>query len=119
MNTSNARQTASILATLACALAAAAALPTLARAAEDPPSVRVSYADLDLSHDRGRATLERRIDTAVSRICGDRPMDVELGRLVAWSGCRDTAWNGARRQLAGLYAGRGLAQAQIRLPARP
>jgi len=54
------------------ALAAALALSGSAALAEDHDdraSVRVSYADLDLSQAAGRAALERRVAGAVRRLC--------------------------------------------------
>ncbi|MGH6787703.1 MAG: UrcA family protein, partial [Novosphingobium sp.] len=36
-----------------------------------PSSVQVRYGDLDLRHDAGVATLDRRIDAAVRSVCGN------------------------------------------------
>ncbi|HEY1926265.1 MAG TPA: UrcA family protein [Caulobacteraceae bacterium] len=74
----------------------------------DTPSVRVSYADLDLSKDSGRATLQARIGHAVDVVCGRRPA-FDLDQWAYWNFCRKTARTGADRQLAELYRGQRLA----------
>lgn len=51
------------------AISLIAALPVHAWANE-PVRVSVSYADLDLSTDEGRAALERRIEAAAREMCG-------------------------------------------------
>ena len=51
-------------AVLATSVTVAAASPSAAATA-----VRVSYADLDLSSATGRATLDSRLDRAVSKVC--------------------------------------------------
>ena len=55
------------------AAAAAAILPAAATAApilvEAAPSVKVSYADLDIGAPAGRATLDRRIAGAAKQVC--------------------------------------------------
>ena len=58
--------------TLALALAgtlAAGSTAALARQAEDTSEIRVS--DLDLSNASGKAVLDRRIDAATRKLCGD------------------------------------------------
>ena len=90
--------------TTVCAVTAAVALgvfPLVAQAADDLPSVRVSFADLDLNKAAGRTTLERRIDTAVRRLCGPSPVNVVA--MQSYRGCRRAAWSGARVQLAAIY----------------
>lgn len=52
------------------ALALTATSPTFANPSAQPPSVAVSYADLDISRSVGRETLERRVASAISRVCG-------------------------------------------------
>jgi UrcA family protein len=66
---------------------------------ETPPTATVRYADLDLSSAAGRHTLERRIDSAISRVCPDEPTH-DLDLLLRARECRDHAWAEARRQLA-------------------
>ena len=51
----------------------AAAGPALAEA---PKSVAVSYADLDLSHTAGRATLDSRIQSAARSVCATGGIDL-------------------------------------------
>jgi UrcA family protein len=48
---------------------APAALPLAAQAQQTDTSVRVSYADLDLSRAADRAVLDRRLDTALDQVC--------------------------------------------------
>jgi UrcA family protein len=49
---------------------AAIALPLSATSAAEPRSADVSYAELDLSSEAGRAIFDRRIETAVEAVCG-------------------------------------------------
>lgn len=96
--------------TTVCAVTAAVALgvfPLVAQAADDLPTVRVSFADLDLSKAAGRATLEHRIDAAVRRLCGPSPVNVVA--MQGYHGCRKAAWSGARVQLAAIYGRDGYA----------
>lgn len=67
------------------------------------PSIRVSYADLDLTRIEGRATLERRVGRAVTRLCG-RPSVYDLGAMTEYRFCRKTASSSGREQLASLFA---------------
>lgn len=61
-------------ATIALGTAAAFASPA---AAGDAPQVSVSYADLNLSNESGVQILDRRIDKAISNVCGGMaPRDV-------------------------------------------
>lgn len=53
----------------ALAIASALVVPTVSQAAETD-SVRVSYADLDLRSDPGRASLQGRIAHAAEVLCG-------------------------------------------------
>ena len=75
----------------------------------DAPSVRVSYADLDLSKDSGRATLQARVNHAIGVVCGSQPALADLDQGAYWNNCRETARKGAVRQLAELYRGQRLA----------
>ena len=91
--------------TTVCAVAAAVALgvfPLVAQAADDLPTVRVSFADLDLSKAAGRATLERRVDRAVKRLC-EAPSPINAVAMHRYRSCREVAWSGARVQLAAIY----------------
>ena len=61
-------------ATIALGTAAAFAAPV---AAQDAPQVSVSFADLNLSSESGTAILDRRINKAISDVCGGMaPRDV-------------------------------------------
>jgi UrcA family protein len=63
------------------------------------PQVRVSYADLDMSKDTGRKTLERRVRYAMDAVCGGagaRELSVRMEQMA----CRRKAMKGAEIQLA-------------------
>lgn len=81
------------------------------------PKAAVRYADLDLSHEAGRAALERRVAVAVKRVCPPTPRPIELQKTAAYEACHRTAWAGARQQLAVIYGGSKLAQASIEVAA--
>lgn len=76
-------------------------------------SVRVSFADLDLSRASGRDALEQRISNAVLKVCAPRPAVIDLTQMHQYDACRSMAMTGARQQLAQVYDGRALAQASI------
>ncbi|WP_374573504.1 UrcA family protein [Phenylobacterium sp.] len=101
---------ASTLALAAAAQAAQAADPSAA-----PKAATVAYADLDLASASGRATLERRIEHAVRQVCPAQPMPMEIAKQGEYRACRDVAWNGARRQLASLYAGPRYAELSLQV----
>ena len=66
----------------ALAMAAVLVTPTVSLAFE-VPSVRVSYADLNLSTDFGQDKLQRRISFAANQVCGiSDPRDLNLVRAV-------------------------------------
>jgi UrcA family protein len=96
---------------------AALALTAFAGAAHaqetDAPTAKVSYADLDLSHANGRATLSARVNHAVDLVCGERPAPMELDRQAAYDRCRATARASADQQLAAIYRGERLAQSAV------
>lgn len=90
---------------VAAAIAATFAGPTaFAGPAPDAPapSIRVSYADLNLKQPAGRATLEHRIGRAVWRLCR-MPVPNDITALSDYRGCRKAAWANSREQLASLY----------------
>lgn len=82
---------------------------------EGPLKAAVSYADLDLGTPAGRATLERRVERAVDRVCPARPLPAELDKHAAYAACHKSALTGARQQLAEVYQGHRLAEAAIRV----
>jgi UrcA family protein len=63
--------------------------PTVSRA-EEPISVRVSYADLNLTTDPGRQMLQRRIVFAARTVCGTSD-PLNLAFAIAVAECRDGA----------------------------
>jgi UrcA family protein len=66
----------------ALAVAAVLVTPTVSQAAERQ-SVRVSYADLNLSTDFGKAKLQRRIGYAARLVCDTAaPLDLNFARAV-------------------------------------
>lgn len=70
----------------ALAAATALVLPTVSRA-DEPISVRVSYADLNLAAAPGQQVLQRRIAIAANLVCG--PSDpVNLEFIIAVAECR-------------------------------
>jgi UrcA family protein len=93
-------KTALFLASVVAAYSAAA----FAQPIEQIPSARVSYADLDLGREAGRATLEARVAHAVARLC---PMSsgYELAATASYRACRKAAWSSVRPQLAAVYNG--------------
>jgi UrcA family protein len=78
----------------ALAVASALVAPTVSQA-EEPNSVRVSFADLNLASDVGQHTLQRRITGAARTVCaieGSR----ELALASATNACRRDAAASAR-----------------------
>ena len=93
----------SVRSSLLAAAAVAASLATLgvaaapAVAAEATESVTVSYADLNLTNDAGRAVLDRRIASAAAQLCGDHRV-LELRWANAVEACRDATIDSAQAQ---------------------
>ncbi|MFW2831167.1 UrcA family protein [Sphingomonas sp. ID0503] len=73
-------------------------MPATAHAAETT-SVRVSYADLNLSSKAGLLTLERRLRTAATRVCGTAPMR-DLHEISAHRACMNQALDVESRKMA-------------------
>lgn len=69
-----------------------------------PPSVMVSYADLNLADPAGRETLNRRINAAVRRVCSEAARGAHHGRSPRRN-CSAAAHADADRQL--MTPGRG------------
>jgi UrcA family protein len=76
-------------------------------------SAAVPYKDLDLTRYSDRATLEHRIDVATNRVCGDRPLAVEVRQQAQFSQCRAQVAAGAQQELAALYSRQGVATARL------
>jgi UrcA family protein len=83
--------------TLAClALSSPAILfaGPAAPSSDDVPTVKVSYAGLDLASPDGAEILYRRLKGAAERVCG--PLDRRnLSQLARWSACYDKALSDA------------------------
>jgi UrcA family protein len=95
---------------LILSLAAAAALYP-ASASADPfvveaaPSVKVSFADLDIGAEAGRETLSRRIAVAAKQVC-PTPPERGLDSIMASIQCRKEARSSANLQVERLLATR-------------
>ena len=63
-------------------------LPAATATGEQAPSVRVGYADLDLTQEAGRRTLDRRLQRAVESVCPDDNGIRDTARLAAIRACR-------------------------------
>jgi UrcA family protein len=91
-----------------CALVATASVAGAVTPLEQPPSVAIQYADLDLSNEQGVLTLYRRISAAAQVVC--QPLIVsDLVGLARSRGCQNEAIARAVRQvpsarLAAIYA---------------
>lgn len=83
-------------AVLATGLTVAAASPSIAAT-----TVRVSYADLDLSRAEGRAVLDSRLNRAVAKLCFSSGQ-LELGNVRA---CRSALRDQTRTSAKLAYAG--------------
>ena len=81
----------------------------------DAPRVAVSYGDLNLNSTAGRATMQQRIEAAVTQVCPERPAMLDLSRQSVVRKCRETARGSAERQLASIYSGRNMADATVRV----
>jgi UrcA family protein len=106
-----------IIATTCAALLSMSAGASAAQTEGDLRRASASYADLDLSRESGRATLERRIGFAVERVCGPRPSPPQFDAMRNYRTCRATAWAGAKEQLAAIYGRRMLAEGSIKVVA--
>jgi UrcA family protein len=82
--------TARILGVLSLA-ASAVSLPAAAQSVDEPVSITVSYADLDISHAAGAAVLLRRLQSAAVKACGGAPDIRVLGEEAAFEKCRVAA----------------------------
>lgn len=72
----------------------------------DPPSVTVSYADLDLNKPAGAEALYSRIEGAARFVCGGRANRRDLARYRHYRQCYDEAVDDAVNQInhKGLFA---------------
>jgi UrcA family protein len=89
---------------LALSLAAALALPAHAERIEgvtvsSAPTMKVSYAELDINKPRGLAVLYSRIENAAKIVCGVNETRRELARGRQAKACYTTAMDDAVRQI--------------------
>lgn len=95
------------------ALAALSATAPLAASERDiPHTVRITYADLDLTGDAGKTTLDHRIERALRDLCGE-DQQLGLAKRLQEIRCRRSAMT----QIA-VQRDRVLANAQNRLAPR-
>jgi UrcA family protein len=87
-----------VIVTSALAALSLAALSTPASA--ETVSIVVPYGDLNLSSAKGMATLERRVERAIDRICGNDSRPLHLA--AAQQQCADAAKASADAQIARL-----------------
>jgi len=104
-----------IIATTCAALLSMSAGASAAQTEGELRKASASYADLDLSRESGRATLERRVGFAVERVCGPHPSPPQFDGMRNYRACRAAAWAGAREQLAAIYNGKQFAEASVRV----
>lgn len=79
---------------------------------EQPPSVTVSHADLDLSSSTGRATLERRLTSAFKRVCGEHPAATTLYEQLRARKCQSEVAGKARGEFD-LAVARAVAETRL------
>jgi UrcA family protein len=85
---------------MSCGLAMTAAVASAASPNEVAPSVKVSYADLDISNDHALKILYGRIQAAASQVCPDLISgDFNAARNRVVSTCRDAAIEHAVEQI--------------------
>ena len=91
----------STLPAIAFALAALSIVPSHAIARDAGPTQQVSYADLDLTNPAGVEMLDRRLDRAVKRVCGN-PGRFPLTENRRNEKCHEDTWNNieSQRQVA-------------------
>jgi len=96
-----------LIAAAAMLSAPALAQPVIVNGAPtDLPSVRVSFADLNIGSAAGRSSLERRIDVAAAHVCSDAPARMGLDDTMSIRGCVVRAKASGRRQIDTLLAAR-------------
>lgn len=94
--------TPAALATLVTAGMIAVATPAAAQS--ERASIRVSYADLNLSTDLGKKTLDRRVDAAAKAVCDFDPYERDLSRVLISAHCTRAAVSQARVAMAAAKA---------------
>ena len=81
------------------AASAASAQPPVVVTADIPPTIRVSYADLNLASSRGRQALHDRVAAAARQLCIDGSKD-PLAMEMAERRCYETSMREAGEQVA-------------------
>ena len=71
--------------------ASAVALPAAAQSVQEPVSVSVSFADLDIGRPAGATILLHRLQAAAVKACGGTPDVRVLGETAAFDKCRRAA----------------------------
>ena len=72
-----------------------AAIPSSAIASDEPPTEKVRYGDLNLATEEGVEALDRRLDRAVKRVCGEaHTRDLITQRAIRE--CERTTWHDIR-----------------------
>lgn len=99
-----------ILAVAALAGAAASTAASAQTIVDGTPTVRVHYADLDLSQPSGMKLLRHRVAMAVTTVC-PFPLAGSMEDMIANARCRATAIKGANQQIAAIPATRAYARA--------
>ncbi len=92
------RARARIAAVAGCLFALGIGASGAVLAADAPPEIRVSYADLDLTTDQGVQTLYRRLVAAAEQVCPSAPMQ-HLSLYVQSRACQKKAVAEAVRQI--------------------
>jgi len=100
----------------ACALAATLAAPAANASNQTRTSVKVTYADLNLASQEGRAVLDRRIKHAVEQTCGRTTGHVGMDKAVRDCQRKAMAAANRSRELAvANYDANRLAQASTKV----
>lgn len=100
------------------ACVASCALAVLASpAAAEQSSVAVPYGDLDLSDERGMATLEVRLDAAIRSVCGRRDHRSVLPRARVRK-CKRALRRKAKKLVAEIATGRVLLASELNITFR-
>jgi UrcA family protein len=95
---------------MAAIVAATLAAPALAAAPDQVTTVRVQTADLDLSTAAGQRTLNRRLASAMVRLCG-MPVFFSRDELAELDACKTEATQAAASQIDAAHARRAVAVA--------
>jgi UrcA family protein len=81
------------------AILAASVFGLAPASAQDAPTAKVGYADLDLTSAAGQKTLARRLSGAINHVC-ENPGHADLATVMAWKQCRTVARISAHTEMA-------------------